>query len=61
MSIPPLEHHCNSWIIVDRTNGAPVLETFSEKTAQAVNQKSYEVLTALQWLCRFNNQIKTES
>ena len=58
MNIPALEHHCNSWIVVSRTTGNPVLETFERSTASAVNQAKYEVLTALQWLHRFNQSIK---
>jgi hypothetical protein len=57
MSIPKLEHHCGSWIIVDRQTGNSVLETFSHKIAEAVNQDKYEVLTALQYLCRLNSRI----
>ena len=53
-TIPELEHHCGSWIVVSRVTGKPVLETFSKAVAEAVNQEGYEVLTALQWLCRFN-------
>ena len=53
-SIPPLEPHCHSWVIVARDNGQPVLETYERKTAEAVNQDRYEVITALQWLVRFD-------
>ena len=56
--IPELEHHCGSWIAVSRATGAPVLETFERRTALAINQGKYEVLTALQWLHRFNQSIK---
>ena len=55
MSIPPLEPHCGSWIIVSRATGKPVLETFERRIALAVNQERYEVLTALQWLSRLNS------
>jgi hypothetical protein len=58
MCIPKLEHHCGSWVIVDRTTGQAVLETFNEAVARAVNQTRYEVLTALQWLGRINNALK---
>ena len=50
MTIPELEPHCGSWIIVDRRTGKAVLETFERKTAEAVNQERYDVLTALQYL-----------
>lgn len=52
--IPELEPHCGSWIIVSKDSGKPVFETFNRKTASAVNQSRYEVLTAAQWLGRFN-------
>ena len=47
-----------SWIIVSRATGKPVLETFSSRTAEAVDRARYEVLTALQWLQRFNATVK---
>jgi len=47
-----------SWIIVSRETGKPVLETFSSRTAEAVDRARYEVLTALQWLQRFNATVK---
>lgn len=52
--IPELEHHCGSWIVVCRSSGKAVLETFSRDVAAAINQAKYEVLTALQWLARLN-------
>ncbi len=58
MSIPDLEAHCGSWIIVRRSTGLPVLETFSKRLAEAINQANYEVLTAQQWLARFNRSIR---
>lgn len=57
MPIPELEHHCGSWIIVRRATGLPVLETYSREVASAVNAERYEVLTALQWLARFNKSL----
>jgi hypothetical protein len=47
-----------SWIIMSRATGRPVLETFSSRTAGAVDRARYEVLTALQWLQRFNASVK---
>lgn len=52
MAIPELEHHCGSWVIVNRHTGKAVMETFNRKTAEAINQTKYEVLTALQYLAR---------
>ncbi len=47
-----------SWIIVSRATGLPVLETFSARLAGAVDTARYEVLTALQWLQRFNASVR---
>ena len=49
-----------SWIIVSRATGKPVLETFSSRTAGAVDRARYEVLTALQWLQRFNATVREQ-
>lgn len=56
--VPDLEPHCGSWIVVSRVTGRPVLETFERRTAEAVDQDRYEVLTAAQWLGRFNAAAK---
>lgn len=58
MSVPELEFYCGSWIIVSRATGKPVLETFKRSTAEAINQRAYEVLTAAQWLARFNTNLR---
>jgi len=56
-TVPELESHCGSWIIVYRATGNPVMETFDRRTAEAVNQEAFEVLTAAQWLGRFNRSV----
>ena len=48
----------NSWIVVNRQTGEAVLETFSEKVTQAINTKKYQVLTAYEYLCKLNANIK---
>ena len=53
-TIPRLEHGCGSWVAVSRATGKAVMETFERRTAEAVNQDRYEVLTAGQWLRRVN-------
>lgn len=58
--IPDLEPHCGSWIIVSRDTGASVFETFNRSTAERVNQDRYEVLTAADYLGRFNARIRAE-
>jgi hypothetical protein len=48
----------NSWIVVNRTTGEAILETFSEKVTAAINTKNYQVLTAYDYLCNLNANIK---
>ena len=43
-----------SWVVVCRATGNPVLETFSRKVAEAVNQERYRVVSILEWLGRLN-------
>lgn len=54
MPIPDLEPHCGSWVVVSRSNGKAVLETFDRSVVERVDQTAYEVLTAAQWLGRVN-------
>jgi hypothetical protein len=58
--IPNLPRGCGSWVVVSKETGEAVLETYSKKVAQAVNQSSYDVVTALEWLYRIN-QRETEA
>lgn len=53
-TVPPLERHCRSWVVVDRTTGKAVLETFSRIVADAINQNRYSVVTAAAWLASLN-------
>ena len=48
----------NSWIVVNRTTGEAILETFSEKVTAAINTKKYQVMTAYDYLCNLNANIK---
>jgi hypothetical protein len=50
----------NSWIIVNRSTGEAVLETFSEKVTAAINTKKYQVMTAYDYLCNLNANIKRQ-
>lgn len=62
--IPALERSangnylCNSWVAVCRKTGKPVYETSNMTLAEGINQNRYEVLTALQWLQRFNASVR---
>lgn len=48
----------NSWIVVSRDTGVPVLETWSEAVASAINTDKYNVYPALEWLQIFNKHVK---
>lgn len=49
-----------SWVITDK-QGRAVFETFSERTAQAVNRANYDMWPALQYLQNLNRKIKLEA
>lgn len=57
-AVPDLEPHCGSWIVVSRATGEAVLETYERDTAERINQEAYEVLTAHQYLVRFNEAVR---
>jgi hypothetical protein len=50
----------NSWIVVNRTTGEAVLETWSEKVTAAINTKKYQVMTAYEYLCNLNAKIRRQ-
>ena len=50
----------NSWIVVNRSTGEAILETFSEKVTAAINTKKYQVMTAYDYLCNLNANIKAQ-
>lgn len=60
MPAPKLEHHCGSWVIVQRTTRDAVREVYSQSLADRIadTEPQFEVLTALQWLVEFNNRQK---
>jgi len=37
-TVPELEPYCGSWVVVARAAGLPVMETFSRRCAEAINQ-----------------------
>lgn len=57
-TVPNLEPHCGSWMAVDRETGKAVFETWNRSTAEKINQDRYQVLTAAQYLGRFNTAVK---
>lgn len=52
--IPELEHHCGSWIAVNRETGQAVAEIFERANAERVNFDRYELQTTAQWLASLN-------
>jgi hypothetical protein len=60
-NVPELPRKCGSWVIVRKSDGESVCETFSRKFAEAVNQERYDVLTAADYLGRLNKKIREES
>ena len=60
MSVPKLEPWCNSWVVSCKQTGKAIFKTYSEDTANRINQSRYEVKTAYQYLIDLNKQIKLE-
>ena len=47
-----------SWVIVRKSDGAAVLETFSAAVAAAVNTAAYDVVPILRYLQELNARIR---
>jgi hypothetical protein len=60
-SVPDLEPHCGSWVVVNRETGRAVCEVFSRVFVESINQDRYLILTAAQWLARFNAEAKPDA
>lgn len=48
----------SSWIIINKATGNAVLETFSQRYAEAVNTERYQVVPVLEYLQELNRKIK---
>lgn len=57
--VPILERHCGSWVAC--RDGKAAFETFSSKTAEAAARAGFEILTAAQWLGKFNRAARQQS
>lgn len=58
LNIPALPRHCNSWIITK--DGQACMETWSRKVvenAARAAKPGVEILTAADWLGRFNSKV----
>jgi hypothetical protein len=47
-----------SWVIVEKSKGKAVLETFNELLASRVNAEKYRAVPILEYLQNFNKGIK---
>lgn len=50
-----------SWVIVNKSTGVAVFETFNENTAKAINNKLYKAVPILEYLQEFNRRVKCEA
>jgi hypothetical protein len=50
-----------SWIIVRKSDGTAILETFSDAIARAINTEKYSAMPALEYLQNLNRSIKARS
>lgn len=48
----------SSWIIVDKSTGEAVMETFEQSTADAINRNKFDVIPALEYLQQLNRSIE---
>ena len=49
-----------SWVIVERSTGRAVAETFSARVAGAVNAEKYEAVPILEYLHGLNERIRAD-
>lgn len=52
------ENPMQSWVIVNKQTGEPVLETYNEKMLSKLNTAKYEAIPALKYLVALNKKIK---
>jgi len=48
----------HTYIVIDKQTDKAVTELFSKSLADQVNTKKYYVMTAYDYLCRLNKQMK---
>lgn len=49
-----------SWVVVDKRTGEAVMETFSRRIADMINETKFEVVPILEWLQLVNAAAKSE-
>ena len=57
--VPDLPHGCGSWIVVRKGTMDSVIELFDRRAAELVNADRYDVLTAADYLARFNASVRS--
>jgi len=50
-----------SYIISSKKTGKAIFETFDKSVADKVNRENYHVLTALEYLQKFNKELREEN
>jgi hypothetical protein len=53
-----MKREIGSWVIVRRTDGMAVLETFSRRVAGQINTDRYEAIPIIEYLQRLNASIQ---
>lgn len=53
MSIPSLEHHCGSWIIVSRLSGIKLNSKHEARTISAIAQRAVAIAASAGWKYEF--------
>lgn len=48
--IPPLEHHCNSWVVTRKATGEVIGEFYNRRNVEKFNPEKVTIQTAAQYL-----------
>lgn len=52
--IPPLEHHCNSWVVTRKATGEVIGEFYNRRNVERFNPDKVTIQTATQYLASLN-------
>lgn len=55
----PEDRYSNAWVIVRRSDGVAVYETWQRGILRKVNHEKYKILTTYQYLTEFNHSLKS--
>lgn len=53
--IPSLEHHCNSWVVIRKSDGQAIGEFYSRIALTNFNADQVEIKTTAQYLSELNS------